>query len=357
MFLILERYIAKTILLATLLTGFLIGSILFVLKMLSEFKDVGSGDFGLISLFLYVLLRLPNDLYHFSPMLILLGSMIGLSILSSHKELAIMRASGFSIQKIMKSVLAATFLITLFLSGIGESLAPNMSYKAAILRENAMNAGQAVVTGSGVWLHVDQNFIHIDQIVDRRLVAGVSRYQFDANRRLQVAYYAKQLSLINNQWTMLDGVKTHFYPERIVSTPFESAPWDLKLNPNLFNLGLIDPQEMSLSRLAKFSHYLEKNGLQAAEYQYEFWQRIFQPFAAMIMVFLAIPFVLSTLSAQPLSLRIVIGLLAGFVFFIANAFLVQICIVFQFPPLIAAILPLLGFGLLGIILSRVMITN
>lgn len=109
---------------------------------------------------------------------------------------------------------------------------------------------------------------------------------------------------------------------------------------------------MSLPRLVKFANYLEQNGLRASEYRYEFWQRVFQPLASLMMIFLAIPFVLGTLRATTLGLRMVIGMLVGFAFFISNALLGEICIVYQVPAILAAFLPLIVFAIIGVILSN-----
>lgn len=349
---ILERYISKVILVATGLVAIIITSVLFLMTLLGELKNIGQGDYSLDQAIFYVFLRLPNEIYQFSPLLILLGSIVGLSILSSHRELAVMRASGFSIRRIIFSVLSAAFLLILLASLMGEGLAPSLSYKAEVHKENAQNAGQAVVTAAGVWFHIDNNFIHVQHVVGRQLLEGVTRYQFDNHHHLQVAYYAKKLSLDNQQWQMHDGVKTTFYNERTKSQSFSHANWNLKLNTNLLNIGLVDPNEMSIPKLAQFAHYLEHNGLQASDYRYNFWQRIFQPIASLLMIFLAIPFVLGTLSASTLGWRIVVGIMVGFAFFIFNAFLGQLCIVFQLPAMMAALLPLAVFLILGIFLSN-----
>jgi len=349
---ILKRYIGKTIVNATVLTAFVIICVLFVITLLGELKNIGEGDYGLSQALAYVLLRLPNDIYQFSPMLVLLGSIIGLSILSSFRELAVMRTSGFSTRKIMNSTLSAALLMIVVLSLIGEIIAPNLSRKAEIYKENAQNAGQAVVTAAGVWLHVGNNFIHIQHVIGRSLLEGVTRYQFDESHRLQAAYYANTLTLENNQWIMNDVVKTEFYDERTKSQTLPHAVWDLKFNSNLLNVAQVNPVDMSLPRLMKFAHYLQKNGLQSSAYQFNFWQRIFQPLASLMMIFLAIPFVLNTLSASPLGWRIMIGVLAGFGFYILNALLGQMSIVYQLPPLFAALLPLLLFGALGAGLMR-----
>lgn len=352
---ILNRYIAKTIIAATGLAAMIIIGVLFLMLLLGEMKSIGEGDYGIAQALIHVMLRLPNELYQFSPMLVLLGSIIGLSILSAHKELAVMRASGFSIRQIMRSVLVSGFMIVLVISVIGELIGPKLSYTAEVHKENAQNAGQAVVTASGVWFHVDNNFVHVQHVVGRQLLEGVTRYQFDDNHRLQAAYYAKKLSLQGRQWVMSDVVKTSFIGDRTRSQAMRQADWDLRLNANLLNTGLVDPNEMSLGKLAQFSHYLEKNGLQSSEFKYEFWQRIFKPLASLVMILLAIPFVLGSLGAAALGWRILLGIMAGFAFFILNALLGQLCIVFQVPALFAAALPLILFAGVGVFLSNSLI--
>jgi lipopolysaccharide export system permease protein len=334
------------------MTALIATGVLFLMTLLSELKNIGEGDYGFSEAIIYVLMRMPAEVYQFAPMLILLGCIAGLSILSTYRELAVMRSSGFSIRQIISSVLGAAFFLTIVIGFVGEGLAPKLSHTAEISKENEKNAGQAVVTGTGVWLHVDNNFIHVEQVVGQQLLEGVTRYQFDDKHHLEVAYYAKSLTYQNNQWFMNDGVKTTFYKDRTRSQSFQQGKWDLKFNSNLLNIGLVDPAQMSLPKLAKFANYLEQNGLRASEYRYEFWQRVLQPLAALIMVFLAIPFVLGTLNVSTLGFRMLIGIMMGFAFFISNAFLGQICIVYQIPALLAAFLPLALFALLGIFLSR-----
>lgn len=354
MFKVLERYIARTVILATALTALAMTGVLFLITFLSELKNLG-GDFGLGQVLFYVLLRLPNDFYQFSPLLILLGSIIGLSILSSSRELIVMRASGFATSKIVFSVLRGALLLILVVTFIGEWIGPELSFKAEVRKENMQNAGQAVVTSSGVWFHLDDNFIHVEQVVGRQRLEGVTRYQFDSNHRLQAAYYAKTLTYENKEWTMNDVVMTSFYNERTKSQALAHVPWDLKINPNLFNVGLVEPKEMTLPKLLKFSRYLKQNGLQYSQYQFDFWQRVFQPLASLVMIFLAIPFVLGTMTSSTLGWRVIVGIITGFLFFILNAFLGQLSIVYQVPTALAAALPMLVFALLAALLAKYMV--
>lgn len=349
---LLSRYIAQTIVQATALVALIITSVLLLISLLTEAKALGEGDYGFLESVIYVLMCLPSQLYHFSPMLILMGTILGLSMLSSSRELAVMRASGFSIRKIMWSVFLGAFALTMTMGLFGEWFGPSLSYKAEIRKENAKNAGQAVVTASGIWFHIENNFIHIQRVVGRQLLKGVTRYEFNEEHQLQAAYYADTLRQVNNNWQMEHVLKTSFYAERAKSQSIPSLPWELKINTNLLNVGLVDPDDMSLSKLVRFSHYLQQNGLQSREYTFNFWKRVVQPFASIVMIFLAIPFVLGAMRTSSLGLRMVVGVLVGFGFFILNAMLGQLCVVYQMPTLLAALIPPVLFGIFSVGLSR-----
>lgn len=352
---ILERYIAKTVISATALAAVIVTGVSILMSLLRELKDIGKGDFGLGHAVFYVFLRLPEEIYQFSPMLILLGAMIGLSILSGNRELAVMRTSGFSIRKIIYSVLVAAITIIFTLSLLGEGLAPDWNRKAEVEKENARNAGQAVLTAAGVWFHVENNFIYVQHVVSQTHLENVTRYQFDNEHRLVAAYFAKSLVLENNHWQMHDVVKTNFYKERTRSEAIAQMPWELKFNANLLKLGEVEANQMSLPKLSKFINYMEKNGLQANEFKYQFWQRLFQPIASIIMIFLAIPFVLGALGSLALGWRVLIGIMTGFIFYMLNALLVEFSIVYQVPTVLAALTPLVIFAVLAYGLSRSLI--
>lgn len=349
---LLSRYIAKTIIQATALIALIITSVLILISLLTEAKGVGEGDYGLGESLIYVLMCLPSQLYHFSPMLILMGTILGLSMLSSSRELSVMRASGYSVRKIMWSVFLGAFALTIIMGLLGEWFGPGLSYKAEMRKDNAKNAGQAVVTASGIWFHIENNFIHIQRVVGRELLKGVTRYQFDADHQLKAAYYAETMRQVDNNWEMKNVLKTTFYEERTKSQAIPVLPWDLKINTNLLNVGLVDPDDMSLPKLVRFSRYLQQNGLQAREYTFNFWKRLFQPLASIVMIFLAIPFVLGAMRTSSLGLRMVVGVLVGFGFFIMNAMLGQLCVVYQMPTLLAALIPPIIFGVFSIGLSR-----
>jgi lipopolysaccharide export system permease protein len=349
---ILERYIAKTIASATGLATLVITGISFLMLLLEEMKNVGEGDYGVAQMLIYAIMRLPNQVYQFAPMIMLLGSVIGLSVLTSNRELAVMRTSGFSMQRIIRSVLYVAVFIVFLFTLLGEFVAPQFGFRAEVNKENAQNAGQAVVTSKGVWYHLGDSFIHVQQMVGRQMMQGVTRYQFNNKHQLMATYFAKTLAKNEKEWMMYNVSKTSFYNERTKSEFIPQMPWDLKFNTSLLNVGLVEANEMTLPKLAKFVNYLESNNLTATQYKFEFWQRALQPIASLIMILLAIPFVLGARISPQLGWRIIIAVIAGFGFFILNSVLSQLSIVYQLPALFSAMLPLLIFGFAALVLMQ-----
>ena len=342
---LLYRHIIKTISLSTLLVAIVMMGIIFFINLLGELKNIGVGEYTLWQAIIYVLLQLPHELYQFFPILALLGGIAGLSILSAQNELILMRASGFSTFQMLKAALISSLILMIFMLMVGEWLAPTASYMAALRRETAKAGGQAVVTGSGVWIHEGNMFLHVRQVIDRSRLEEVTGYVFDTDHHLKTSFFAKQLDRKNEkQWKMHDVIKTTFTAERVFSQRSDEAVLEIKLNPSLLNMGLIEPNEMSLRRLAMFSRYLVRNGLEAGAYQFEFWSRIFQPFMSFVMILLAVPFVLRTSVRTSMGWQLMCGIMLGFLFYICNSLLGQMSIIFQSPPWLAALLPSLLFA-------------
>lgn len=355
MILILQKYIARSIFSATAICALVVTGIMLLVDLLGEIKNIGEGDYGLTQAVIFVLMRMPAEVYQFTPILLLLGCIVGLSILTASREVAVMRTAGFSIKQIMQSVVMAASVLLIGLCFLGEYVAPKLTYTAEVQKEYAKNSGQAVMTTAGIWFHVTNNFVHVETIIDKNLLKNVTRYEFDNQHRLQAAYFAKRLINDNNQWVMEDVVKTTFYTDRTKSEQMNKMPWHLAFNNNLLSSGSVEANEMSLPKLVKYTKFLKQNGLQANEFQYELWQRILQPLAAIIMVFLALPFVLGTFHSASLGKRLLIGIMVGFIFFIFKATLGQLSVVYQIPPFLSAAIPLVLFSFIAYMLSRKLI--
>ena len=102
---ILDRYIAKSVVLGSVVSCFVILSIFAFVDFVSQLQDVGKGDYGILQAAVYVFIGLPQRLYELSPSILLLGGILSLGALAANTELIVMRASGISTARITRSVL------------------------------------------------------------------------------------------------------------------------------------------------------------------------------------------------------------------------------------------------------------
>lgn len=348
---IIHRYIAKTIVVSTLLVTLAVIGMSFFINLLGEFRDIGVGYYGFSEALIHALLRLPASLYLLFPMAALLGGVLGLGMLASNQELMVMRVSGISFEKVTRAVITGALILILLMTVLGEWVSPSANFLANKRKDSAQSGGQAVATASGVWVHEGNDFFQIKQVINRRHLEGVTRYQFNSQHRLLTAYYAPVMDFEDNHWILHDLVKTNFTKTNIVSSHIPQAIWDVTLNPNLLTVGMVEPEEMSLKKLFSYSQHLIENGLQATEFQFTFWKRVFQPLATLVMILLAIPFVFSVQRSVVMGRRVFFGVIVGFVFYILDTFFGQISVVFQLTPWIAALFPILLFMGIGYLIT------
>lgn len=353
---IITRYLGITIITyVSLVTLFLLGLHMFV-EFLHEFPSIGEGNYGLLQSVVYVLLMLPADIYQFFPMASLVGSIIALGLLASHSELIVMRLSGMSLLGIAAAVVKAALVLIVIITFIGEVLSPAALSYAAKIKTTAMSGGKILLTHQGMWLYAKQSFTHINSLTNSHELQGITRYQFDPDRKLQTASHAVSgfYNKDKGYWIFNNVLQTGFGTKLITSAKFPEQRWHFVFNPKLIGAMHINTDQKSIFKLYAYVKYRIKSGLDASSYAIAFWQRIFAPFATLVMVLLAIPFVFGIPRSTTMGLRMLLGVITGFGFYIVHQFVGPMSVVFQVPPFLAALLPLLIFTIIGsIILFKV----
>jgi lipopolysaccharide export system permease protein len=344
---ILQRYIIKSVMTSTALIFLIVLALTFVMGMLRELHSIGEGEYGFLQVVIHEICMMPHEIYQFFPMLVLLGGVLGLGALVSSQELTVMRAAGVSMVRIVVSVVMAALLLILMATTMGEIIAPPASFLAEKQKSLAQSVGQTVLTNSGIWVHEGNDFIHIDRMMGRHQLQGVTRYEFDDKHRMLATYFAKTLDFNKGQWLAHDLNKTTIGQEKTESAHQDVAEWNLKLTPNLLNIGMVEADSMSLQKLNQYANYLSQNRLESSAFKLAFWQRIFQPLTTLVMILMAIPFVFVAPRSTTMSKRILLAVVLSFVFYVLNAFFGEFSIVYRLPALMAALLPTLLFVVVG----------
>lgn len=349
----LTLYIAKTILVTILLVMTLFIGLELIFSLVNELRFVGTGRYTIGQAALFILFSLPENISEIFPMAALVGTMMGLSLLASRSELIVMRSAGVGISSIILSVFKLALLLVVFSWLLGECVAPSLDKFANQQKALALSGGQAFRTSHGTWMREGNTFIHIQSMLSPNHMVGITRYEFDNNMQLSRSSKAKEGKYENNGWVLYNINETQFEDARTLRRHIESMPWVSHMDPQILSIvNVKDIDELSLVGLWQTIEYRKNNHLNAKPYQLAFWQKIVRPFATLVMMFLAIPFIFGPLRSSTMGLRMLVGVFVGFAFYTINQLFGPLTLVYSLPPILGAWLPVFFFLGLGLYLLK-----
>jgi lipopolysaccharide export system permease protein len=346
-------YIWKSILVAILLVMTLFIGLELIFSFVNEIRYVGTGDYTLSQAIAFILFSLPAQIAQLFPMATLVGTLLGLGLLASRSELVVMRAAGFSVADIIVAVLKLAVVLGLCIWLIGEFISPVTEKIAHHNKAASLSAGQALRTTNGTWMRDADDFIHIQSMQPGGHLVGITLYQFDKQMRLQKASFAQFADYEQDHWILHDIQETNFEEGKTTRRKISELPWVSHISPEILSMvGVKDLDELSLIGLWQTIQYRQDNLLDVKPYKLAFWQKIMRPIATLVMMFLAIPFVFGPLRSATMGLRMLVGVLVGFVFYTFNQLFGPLTLVYHVPALVGACLPTILFFIAGLLFMK-----
>ena len=344
---LIDRYIAKTVLASIALVTLMLTGLQIFILFVNELGDLGRGQYSLGQALKVVMLEVPEQVYLFFPVACLLGALVGLGNLATHRELLVMQASGVSVKRVTWAVLKASVLVILFVMFLGEALVPRFLATSHNIKSQALTGGQAVRTTHGVWLRHEHNFMLVGDVLPDHSLRDIYQFQFDPTHHLRFTRKIEALVERDGAWQAEGVQETEFSSHKTHVKHYETMPWDIPLDLAVLKLSGDTPDEMSLLALHQ---YVASQHASPALFPYKlaYWQRLVQPFTTVVMMILAIPFVFGPLRSSTMGAKLLTGATVGFSFHLVNRFFGPFSQVFQWPPEVAAIAPTLVFALLGL---------
>jgi lipopolysaccharide export system permease protein len=337
-----DRYIGRAVLLGITVVLALLLVLVGFFEVIAELEDVERAYTSLMA-YTYVALILPRYLYELFPIATLLGSLIGLGALAGNSELMAMRAAGISTGRIVAASLKSGLLVLLLVVFIGEYLAPRTELQAQRMKMQALSDQITLRTRYGFWSRDENTFINIRQILPDRVLADVSIYQYDDQRRLLRAMHAQRATYKKDEWVLESVRQSSFSPQRVDAKEIERLPWPTHFKPSVLDVVTVKPHMLAAWDLWRYIGYLEQNGQSAQTYEVAFWGKLVAPLVTLVMLFLSIPFVFGSLRSVGIGQRVFTGAMLGIVFYLLNRAFSYLAVVFALNALFAALFPVLLF--------------
>ena len=350
---LLDLYLGRVLLNQILLVlGVLVGVFVFV-TFIDQVSYLGTGQYSLLDAIKYVLLSTPRIVYEVFPMAVLVGAILGLSLLAVDSELIVMRSSGISIGQITVAVLKLGFVLALVALLIGEFVTPWSETLAQRGRAQALERSIEQKSNSGLWLRDGKTFVNVQEVLPDLTLRDIRVFEFDSMSQLRALVYAGKGRYAESFWD-LDDVKQTLIDEQGFTQVSEApkARWNTAVTPQTMAVFLVQPDQLSLLQLRQYIAHLSANVQDTRNFELAYWSKLTLPVSAAVMLLLAIPFVFGSIRSGGMGRNLFIGIMIGITFFATSKALGYIVLVYDMPPLVGAILPTAAFAMAAGILYR-----
>ncbi|MDP1527426.1 MAG: LPS export ABC transporter permease LptG [Rhodocyclaceae bacterium] len=335
-----ERYLAREIYESSLLVLASFLGLFAFFDLIYEMESLGKGTYQLQDAVFYVLLTLPGRAYEILPIAVLIGSLYALTLLARHSEITVLRASGLPTASLLMSLgkIGTLFVALTFI--VGEFIAPPAERAAQQLRLSAMSKLIAQEFRSGLWVKDGLSFINVRDVLPDASLRGVRVYDFDADHHLRsISQASTGHYTAASGWQLGKVTQTHFDAAGARIEEHETLQWQSALNPDILSVLLVVPERMSLVSLYQYIRHLSENNQKTQRYEIAWWKKILYPFAALVMMALALPFALSHDRMSAVSVKVFTGVMLGIFFHMLNGLFSHLGMINSWRPLISAITP------------------
>jgi lipopolysaccharide export system permease protein len=340
----LERYLARQIYgsVGFVLLGFL--ALFAFFDLIAELRDLGMGDYQLRQIFTVVALWVPGHAYELFPIAVLIGSLYVLAHLSSNSEYTVLRSAGLSPWRAagILAKMGLAFVVVTFV--LGEWIAPHSEEAAQQLRMRSQHSLIGTGFDSGLWFKDERSFINVREARDASMLGGVRIYEFDGEYRLRQITEAERAEYQGGgKWKLVRISQTILGPAGPRTARYPEAEWRSAVTPDLLNVLIVVPERMSALKLYRYLQHLQDNRQKTERYQIALWKKLLYPFAALVMMALALPFAYMHARSGMVGIKVFLGILLGIFFHMLNSLFSHIGLLQGWPPVSAAAVPSLIF--------------
>ncbi|WP_321392364.1 LPS export ABC transporter permease LptG [Emcibacter sp.] len=348
----LDLYLAKVFIVRYLFI--LIGLIatLQALDLLAKSDDILAGEGATMAdLWTYVTLRIPQLASLFSPFVALLSAILSFAGLNVHSEIIIMKAAGWNAFRIVLPLIMMSVLIAAFHFVFNETISVKARAELRNWEEHDFAAdlppAPDVVYDS--WVADGNNLIKAESASRSGsilLLDKVTQYIRNKDQQITALIKADFAVYREGSWTLFEVKK--FDLKTLEVTPLENLDWKTNVPPERYIALALKPDQVNLQQLRQAIKQLRDEGHSTTDLVTHLHQKFVLPLSTLLMPLLAGLAAFGLHRGGHLFGRILITMAMGFGYFVTNNLFVALGQYGAVPPIIAAWLPFMLFGLSGI---------
>jgi lipopolysaccharide export system permease protein len=264
-----------------------------------------------------------------------------------------MQSSGLSRFNIAVAVLKTAVPMMLAMMLLGEYVAPQSDLAAKQLRSSKMSGGAMVAVQRGVWAKDGESFVNIGEVQESQTLFNITIYRFNVLGELYQQIEGVKANYQQDHWLIETGRVLEFSDKQVKETSIRDYPWVSTLTPDKLGVVTVKPHDLSISGMFSYISYLQQNNQDPSRYQLALARKLMMPILTGIMMLLALSFVFGPLRSSSMGAKIMMGVVAGFSYYILDQVLGSMSLVYGVPPYLSAAIPsILVLGIAFYLINR-----
>ena len=342
---VLTRYLAREVFGASAVALLAFLGLFAFFDFLDQLDSVGRDGYEVHHALIYVAMILPGRVYELLPIAVLIGTLYALTNLARHSEITVMRAAGLSTLRMLRTLGSIGLVFVAITFVFGEYLAPPAERAAQQWRLTATGATVSQQLRSGLWVKDGPRVVNVRTVHPDRSMERVRIYEFDERYVLVTVSEAArgEYAAAQQAWRLTGVVQTRFLGERTEVVSLPELTWRSDLTPEVLSVLMVTPERMSVRTLYAYISHLRDNRQNADRYEIALWKKLVYPFAALVMMALALPFALRHDRMSAASVKVFLGVMLGVGFHLLNGLFSNLGVINAWHPALAALTPSLLF--------------
>ena len=301
---------------------------------------------------------LPKMMVMVAPPAALVATVLTFSTLSKTNELVACYSIGISLNQMVSVIFPIVFVMCCFSLVAQDRILPAFYEKRNLFywREvKKMPDFFLDVKKDKIWYRSNNMIYHLrtfDPKTDR--ILGIGVYVFSPDFNLKELLQAETATYNGSEWELTDGKATHFdektgFP---VMEEFKKRILKIKEGPSDFKMIEKEVDRLRIKDLIRFINTNKKSGIDSKNFEVKLHSRFALSFIPLIKCLLAVPFSVSRSREGRLGKDLLIAFTITFFYWLSFSVSLSLGQNGTVPPILAAWLPSVIFGLLAVYLLQ-----
>ncbi|MBN2097560.1 MAG: LptF/LptG family permease [Candidatus Omnitrophica bacterium] len=357
---IIDRYIIREFILPFFYCLSVFISLYVIIDLFSRLEDIIKQQVEISVLLQYYLAFLPIIFVRTAPVAVLLSTLYVLGNLAKYNEITALKASGLNIWRLTLPFFYLGLMISIATLVINDKIVPEANLISTTVKEEHLDKEnkelkEQIVENIAIY-GTHNRLIHVRKFYARKnLLEEITILDQDDNERVTAKIQAKQGKWLKDGWEFYDCVIYNFDQEgRVIDQPafFKKMLIDIEEKPKDFLSRESSAEFMSYQKLRKYIKRLSGSGAKIVQkLLVDLHYKVSFSFVSLVIVFLGIPFALSTMGTGKVA-SIGLCIVIGFFYYAIEALSLALGKRGTLPPLLSAWFANILFATMAVMLMR-----